>query len=58
VSDLEVIGRVQAAVSGVVVGKDDALEQLLVAVLCGGHALLEDSFIVEWANNSTNIFIG
>jgi MoxR-like ATPase len=42
VSELEVIGRVQAAVSGVVVGKDDVLEQLLVAVLCGGHALLED----------------
>jgi MoxR-like ATPase len=42
VSDLEVIGRVQAAVRGVVVGKDDVLEQLLVAVLCGGHALLED----------------
>lgn len=40
--DLEVIGRVQTAVRSVVVGKDDVLEQLLVAVLCGGHALLED----------------
>jgi MoxR-like ATPase len=38
----EQLGRIRAAVAGVVVGKEDAVEQLLVAVLCRGHALLED----------------
>jgi MoxR-like ATPase len=36
------LGRIRAAVAEVVVGKTDAVEQLLVAVLCRGHALLED----------------
>jgi MoxR-like ATPase len=36
------LGRIRAAVAEVVVGKEDAVEQLLVAVLCRGHALLED----------------
>ena len=38
----EQLGRIRAAVAGVVVGKQDAVEQLLVALLCRGHALLED----------------
>jgi MoxR-like ATPase len=38
----EVIGRIRAAVASVVVGKHEAVDQLLVAVLCRGHALLED----------------
>lgn len=36
------IGRIRSAVAGVVVGKEEAVEQLLVALLCRGHALLED----------------
>ena len=36
------IERVRAAVGEVIVGKTEAVEQLLVAVLCRGHALLED----------------
>jgi MoxR-like ATPase len=36
------LGRVRAAVASVVVGNEDALEQLLVALLCRGHALVED----------------
>jgi len=36
------LARVAAAVGSVVVGKEAALEQLLVALLCRGHALLED----------------
>jgi MoxR-like ATPase len=38
----EAIARVRRAVSAVVVGNEDALDQLLVALLCRGHALLED----------------
>jgi len=38
----EVIQRIRAAVGSVVVGKHEAVDQLLVAVLCRGHALLED----------------
>jgi MoxR-like ATPase len=38
----DAVARLQASVMSVVVGKDDALEQLLVALLCRGHALLED----------------
>ncbi|MCU0494361.1 MAG: AAA family ATPase, partial [Chloroflexaceae bacterium] len=33
---------VRANVARVIVGKAAALELLLVALLCGGHALLED----------------
>jgi MoxR-like ATPase len=36
------VNRVRAAVATVVVGNDEALEQLLVALLCRGHALIED----------------
>ena len=36
------IALIRAAVAEVVIGKQDAVEQLLVAVLCRGHALLED----------------
>ncbi len=38
----QLAGRIVDAVATVVVGGGDALEQLLVALLCGGHALLED----------------
>ena len=34
--------RVRENVARVIVGKDQAVELLLVALLCGGHALLED----------------
>ena len=36
------LARIRASVASVVVGKEQALEQLLVALLCRGHALLED----------------
>jgi MoxR-like ATPase len=36
------VDRVRTAVASVVVGNDEALEQLLVALLCRGHALIED----------------
>src|SRR3954466_1902297 len=38
----DAVARLQASVMSVVVGKDRALEQLLVALLCRGHALIED----------------
>ncbi|MGH8997888.1 MAG: AAA family ATPase [Acidimicrobiia bacterium] len=38
----ELLDRIRTAVATVVVGKGDVLEQLLVAVLCAGHALIED----------------
>jgi MoxR-like ATPase len=38
----ETIARIRAAVAEVVVGKQDVLDQLLVAVLCRGHVLVED----------------
>lgn len=38
----DALARVKAAVASVVVGKSEALDQLLVALLCRGHALLED----------------
>jgi MoxR-like ATPase len=36
------IARLRQAVAQVVVGNEVALEQLLTALLCRGHALLED----------------
>jgi len=36
------VGRVRTAVGSVVVGNGEALEQLLVALLCQSHALVED----------------
>ena len=38
----EVCERVRENVSRVIVGKDQAIEQLLVALLCEGHVLVED----------------
>jgi MoxR-like ATPase len=38
----EIAGRVRANVARVIVGKDDVVELLLVALLCEGHVLLED----------------
>jgi MoxR-like ATPase len=37
-----IVTRIRAAVSSVVVGKDETVDKLLIAVLCRGHALLED----------------
>ncbi len=34
--------RIVSAVSRAIVGKDDAIEKVLIAYLCGGHVLLED----------------
>ena len=36
------LGRIRAAVARVVVGKPDAIELLLTAILAGGHVLVED----------------
>ena len=36
------LGAIQAAVARVIVGKADVVRHVLVAALCGGHALLED----------------
>ena len=38
----QTLDRVRRAIGEVVVGKQDAIEKLLVAVLCQGHVLLED----------------
>jgi MoxR-like ATPase len=38
----EVFARIRAEVLTVVVGKEESLEHLLIAVLCSGHALVED----------------
>jgi MoxR-like ATPase len=40
--DFELGEKIAENISGVVVGKDDALELLLVALLADGHVLLED----------------
>src|ERR1035441_2608850 len=37
-----IVARIRDAVSSVVVGKEDTVDKLLIAVLCRGHALLED----------------
>jgi MoxR-like ATPase len=36
------VAKIRAAVGSVVVGKEEVVDKLLVAVLCQGHALLED----------------
>jgi MoxR-like ATPase len=38
----EAAARIKASVARVIVGKDDTVELLLVALLCEGHVLLED----------------
>jgi MoxR-like ATPase len=38
----EAVAAIRRSVATVLVGAEDALEQLLVALLCRGHALLED----------------
>jgi len=38
----ETISRIRRAVTSVVVGNEDALDQLLIALLCRGHVLVED----------------
>jgi len=38
----ETVARLQKAVSAVYLGKDEIIEQLLVALFSGGHALLEE----------------
>ncbi len=38
----ELAKSMQAAVGGVVLGAEDTIRQLTVALLCGGHVLLED----------------
>ncbi len=38
----EVAGRLRQSVQRVIVGKDDAIDLALVALLCRGHVLLED----------------
>ncbi|HMC04838.1 MAG TPA: MoxR family ATPase [Actinomycetota bacterium] len=39
---VDALAAIRAAVAEVVVGKEAVVEALLVAVLCGGHVLLED----------------
>src|ERR1700722_13156249 len=41
-SALAVVARIREMVATVVVGKQDVVDQLLVAVLCRGHVLVED----------------
>jgi MoxR-like ATPase len=41
-SALAVVARIREMVATVVVGKQDVVDQLLVAVLCRGHVLIED----------------
>jgi MoxR-like ATPase len=38
----ELLARVQAAIGGVIQGKPEAVELLLIAMLAGGHVLVED----------------
>jgi MoxR-like ATPase len=38
----DTISRIRRAVTTVVVGNEDALDQLLIALLCRGHVLVED----------------
>src|SRR5215210_3976056 len=38
----EVAAALRAAIGSVIVGKDQTVERLLVALLCEGHVLLED----------------
>jgi MoxR-like ATPase len=38
----ELLARVRAAVSSVIVGKPEAVELLMIALLAGGHVLVED----------------
>lgn len=38
----EFAGRVRANVARVIVGKGEAIDLLLIALLCGGHVLIED----------------
>lgn len=40
--DKESIGKIKESISGIVVGKEDTVEKLLVALLAGGHVLIED----------------
>jgi MoxR-like ATPase len=37
-----IVARIREAVGSVVVGKEDTVDKLLIAVLCRGHALVED----------------
>ena len=41
-SIVEYRNRIVSAVSRAIVGKEDAIEKVLIAYLCGGHVLLED----------------
>jgi MoxR-like ATPase len=38
----DVLGRIREAVATVIVGKQEVVDQLLIAVLCQGHVLVED----------------
>src|SRR5262245_16727465 len=38
----ELLGRIRSAVARVIQGKPEAIELLLLAVLAGGHVLVED----------------
>ena len=42
VNPADIFSRIRAEVMTVVVGKEESFEQLLIAVLCRGHALVED----------------
>ena len=39
---LDTLTRIRRAVASVIVGNEDALDQLLIALLCRGHVLVED----------------
>jgi MoxR-like ATPase len=42
IPDADALQRIRASVATTVVGKEEAVEQMLVALLCRGHVLLED----------------
>ena len=37
-----VLGEIRANISKVIVGKEDVLDLILICLICGGHALIED----------------
>lgn len=38
----ELSDKLRSNISGVIIGKDDVIEKVIISVLCGGHILLDD----------------
>ena len=41
-SELALVEKIKENISKVIVGKEEQTEQLLLALVCGGHVLIED----------------